>query len=840
MLDIEKASHGDEAISFQRVFEAQAGSIAVLSPQLNILAATNAFVAESGLAKEELMGMRILDVLAPKQDADTLFTQELKDSFEQVLTSRKPHHTTTPLRFDIPVPSASGIFQERHWLLSNNPLLNEQGEIGCVIFERTKASGFSEAQMQERKKFEQAAEALRQYERTTLRLDPMYKKLSAPVAILEGPDFVYADYNDASAQLLRQQHKLGRPFLDLYPELKGQEIENILQHTYKTGETFEGMGILIPVAPQEGAALEDKYWNLICQAIYNDKQEVSGLMVFAQDVTSCVQSRKEAEESVYNLKEFNEALEKRVKEITQEIQLAYAETGKRIESYHSLFMQAPVAISIYKGREHIVELANPLYCQLTGRTPEELLNNPVFEVLTEIKGHGFEEMLADVFNNGITFDLKELPATVKIDGNEHHGFYHTLYTPLRNLNNEIEGILQVAFEVTEQVNARNKAEEIADRILFMANAMPQKVWTADTNGSVDYCNQQWLDYTGLSREEFEGWGWQLIIEPEILEANLRKWKHCVATGEEFQMEHRLKRKDGEYRWHLTRALAQHNEKGEITMWFGTSTDIHDQKLAEESLQDLTAELSAANTSIRQSNEDLGAMNQQLTHINSDLDNFIYTASHDLRAPISNIERLMEELLIELPEESLHKKEVKVITGMMSNAVDRFKKTIINLTEITKLQKWEDAVISPLNLEEIVEEVKLDLNQLITASNAEVTVDFEGCAFITFSEKNMRSVIYNLLSNAIKYKHPDRVPKIVVSCREEGEFVVLKVTDNGLGIGTKNQDKLFGMFKRFHDHVEGSGVGLYMVKRIMDNTNGKIEVKSNVGEGTCFSVYFRKD
>ncbi|MHA6247223.1 PAS domain-containing protein [Pontibacter sp. CAU 1760] len=839
--ELKKTGNGKQALSFQHIFESQAGAIAVLSQQFEVQAATNAFVAETGMQREELIGKNITAVLALPPLGTGLFTQVLQASLQQVLSTREAYQLQKPLPYTPSTAALEAKTETQHRLFHHTPVLNEQGEIAYILFEWTKAVGCLEAEQDllERKNCEEATEALQRYEHTSLRLDPLYKKLSAPVAILEGPDFVYADYNDASAQLFREKNKLGYALFDMLPELKGQEIEKILNHTYQTGETFEGMGILVPVAPQKGAEPEDRYWNLICQAIRNGSQEITGLMVFAQDVTSCVESRKEAEKRVFNLQEFNQELEKRLKEYTEELQLAYAETNKRIESYHSLFIQAPVAIAIYRGSQHIVELANPLLCQLTGRTSDELLNKPVFEVLSELKGQGIEEILADVYNEGIDFEVKEMPAIVDLNGQKHHGFYHTLYTPLRNVNNEIEGILQVAYEVTEQVTARDKAEEIADRILFMANAMPQKVWTADANGAVDYCNQQWLDYTGLSREEFIGWGWQHILEPALVESNVRVWKHCVATGEEFQLEHRLRRKDGEYRWHLTRALAQRNEKGEITMWFGTSTDIHDQKLAEESLQDLTAELSAANISIRQSNEDLGAMNQKLTHINSDLDNFIYTASHDLRAPISNIERLMEELLIELPEESLRKQEVKAITGMMSNAVDRFKKTIINLTEITKLQKGEDAVITPLNLEEIVEDVKLDLAQLIGASKAEVTIDFHGCTFITFSEKNMRSIIYNLLSNALKYKHPERVPQIEVSCREEGEFVVLRVEDNGLGIGEKHQSKLFGMFKRFHDHVEGTGVGLYMVKRIMDNTNGKIEVKSNVGEGTCFSVYFRK-
>ncbi|MFD3002873.1 CHASE3 domain-containing protein [Pontibacter toksunensis] len=256
----------------------------------------------------------------------------------------------------------------------------------------------------------------------------------------------------------------------------------------------------------------------------------------------------------------------------------------------------------------------------------------------------------------------------------------------------------------------------------------------------------------------------------------------------------------------------------------------------KSLQDLTA----ANESVQRTNERLAAANQQLSHINSDLDNFIYTASHDLRAPISNIERLVEELLLELPEESLHESGVKSIAAMMQGAVERFKRTIASLTEISKLQKDNGEESTQVNLAEIVEEVRLDMEQIIKKSGVRVETDFEGCSVVSFSEKNVRSIVYNLLSNAVKFRHPDRHALVQVSCREEAESVVLSVRDNGLGLTPAQHGKLFTMFKRFHDHVEGSGVGLYMVKRIVDSAGGRIDVKSEEGEGTVFHIYFRKN
>jgi signal transduction histidine kinase len=109
--------------------------------------------------------------------------------------------------------------------------------------------------------------------------------------------------------------------------------------------------------------------------------------------------------------------------------------------------------------------------------------------------------------------------------------------------------------------------------------------------------------------------------------------------------------------------------------------------------------------------------------------------------------------------------------------------------------------------------------------------------LLFSAKNLRSVLYNLLSNALKYRHPSRAPQVHVAYREQAAYQVLEVRDNGLGLDlTRGEEKLFGMFQRLHAHVEGTGVGLYMVKRMVENAGGHIEVQSQLGQGSTFSVY----
>ena len=259
---------------------------------------------------------------------------------------------------------------------------------------------------------------------------------------------------------------------------------------------------------------------------------------------------------------------------------------------------------------------------------------------------------------------------------------------------------------------------------------------------------------------------------------------------------------------------------EFVGYVGVGIDIHEQKIALEQLE---------------------LNNSQLKRINNDLDNFIYTASHDLKAPMSNIEGLLYILRSNLRKKyEILSPETEKILGMMEQSVNRFKNTILDLTEISKAQRGEEEDIKEVNLQEIIEDVKLSIQEQINETNARIDVNLSEINTISFSKKNIKSIVYNLLSNAIKYRAREIPPHILFRTKSEDQYIILLVKDNGLGIPELNQEKIFNMFKRFHDHVEGSGIGLYIVKRIVDNAGGKIEVESEVGNGTTFRLYLRRN
>ncbi|RDV14415.1 PAS domain S-box protein [Pontibacter diazotrophicus] len=236
------------------------------------------------------------------------------------------------------------------------------------------------------------------------------------------------------------------------------------------------------------------------------------------------------------------------------------------------------------------------------------------------------------------------------------------------------------------------------------------------------------------------------------------------------------------------------------------------------------------------NEELSEKNTELQRINNDLDNFVYTASHDLKSPIANMEGLAT-LLRDILQGNLKHEDMQVL-DMLQQAVNKLKGTIADLTEITKVQKELQSEVEPLSFENMLQDITTDIDKLIKEADATISTDLE-VKNILYARKNLRSIIYNLVSNAIKYKSPERAPEVRITTYQQAGYIVLEVKDNGLGIKKEQQHKLFTMFKRLHSHVEGTGIGLYIVKRIIENNGGFIKVESEVGKGTTFKVYFKQ-
>ena len=363
--------------------------------------------------------------------------------------------------------------------------------------------------------------------------------------------------------------------------------------------------------------------------------------------------------------------------------------------------------------------------------------------------------------------------------------------------------------------------ELARRELqfrFLAESVPQMVWTASADGRADYVNRYWTDYLGRRPDlnaPFQSF-WDELGHPDDLAETRHRWAEAIATGVDFKTEYRLRRADGQYRWFLGQAKAQRGPDGRVAKWYGTCTDIDDQKQTQQLLE---------------------AQNARLLRTNQDLDSFVYTASHDLRQPIHNMAGIFEELT---RTAYFRDPDAIKLISYFERALGQIYSTIEDLSAIVQIQRQqtqvppEEIAIAPL-----VAEIINSIQDKVDALGAGFELDFATCPTVHFVRPNLRSILFNLISNSLKYAAPGRPPGIRISCTPDAGSgrPVLTVQDNGLGIDLERfRPQLFQLFRRFHTHPEGSGVGLYLVNRIVQDHGGRLEVESKVDEGTTFQIF----
>ncbi len=229
--------------------------------------------------------------------------------------------------------------------------------------------------------------------------------------------------------------------------------------------------------------------------------------------------------------------------------------------------------------------------------------------------------------------------------------------------------------------------------------------------------------------------------------------------------------------------------------------------------------------------------QVIEKINADHETFIYSVSHDFRGPLTNL-----VLLIDLLKAAVNKKDEQEIAQLletMDRSARSMKTMISELTDIIKIGAAPGDQSERVNLEQILEEVKFTLKNQIYQSHAKITTHFQ-VTELTFSKKNLRSILYNLLSNAIKFTPEGKTPEIFIKTEKQEAYTLLSVKDNGVGIETEKQKDIFSIFKRLQPQIEGTGVGLFIVDKMVTNQGGKIEVESLVNGGTTFTIYLKNE
>ena len=239
------------------------------------------------------------------------------------------------------------------------------------------------------------------------------------------------------------------------------------------------------------------------------------------------------------------------------------------------------------------------------------------------------------------------------------------------------------------------------------------------------------------------------------------------------------------------------------------------------------------TELKATQLDLDNKNSSLTRINGDLDNFVHTASHDLLAPLANIEGSIGVMnLIKVADPDMLK-----FLAIINSSIKKFRTLIKDIAAIARLE-GDMLNMEMVDMDEIIKNIEWSLENKIKSSRAVITRHL-GVKQVLFSKKNLRSILFNLVSNGIKFNDSE-YPTIHIEVTQNKENIVLSVQDNGKGIPKKEMDIIFNMYGRLHKEVDGQGIGLYLARKIIDAASGNITVESETGKGSKFIIYLKNE
>ncbi len=439
---------------------------------------------------------------------------------------------------------------------------------------------------------------------------------------------------------------------------------------------------------------------------------------------------------------------------------------------------------------------NRRWYEFTGTTPEQMegwgwqmVHDP--KVLPEV----MERWPASI-RSGTRFEM-EFPLR-GADG--VYRWFLTRVEPLRDSYGRIVRWFGTNTNIDDLRKSRELLEESERKFRELAESLPDLMWAAHADGSIHYNNPQWYAYTGFGPESDLGASWSSLIHPDDSDRFLKLWKEAQEKGKHFESESRIRGRDGIYRWFLNRAEPGRDEHGRVVKWFGTSTDIHEQKMTEDGLR----------------------------RSNLDLEQFAYAASHDLQEPLRMVS-IYTQMLAKKYQGKLDGDADQYILFAV-NGAKRMEQLLLGLLEYSRVG---DRAEKPATVfaEQGLKRALANLEGQIATSGA--VVSSGALPAVSVPEVQLARLFENLIGNAIKYRS-EAAPRIHISSTCEGAWCQFAVADNGIGFEPVYKEYVFGVFKRlYRDQYPGIGIGLAIAKRVVERYGGRIWVESDLGSGATF-------
>lgn len=512
---------------------------------------------------------------------------------------------------------------------------------------------------------------------------------------------------------------------------------------------------------------------------------------------------------------------------------AVTETEHKITS---MIEQSPVGICLFTGYDMKIEIANDIMIGYWGKD-RSVMGVPFLEAIPELEDQPFIEILQEVYRTGETYYGHNMAADLKINGEISTYYFEFTYTPIWNSNGEIYGIMDIAVDVTAQVLASKKLEETKMALSGAIELAELSTWDLDPISDTITCSDRFRDWLGIDnstahRDDFL----QRITEPyrDKVAAALKEALSGSAEhfyDYEFQI---VNKKTGQIRIIHANAQVLYVEDSFVKSLSGTAQDVTKQRELEQELifkvKEQTAELHAANI-------ELEANNRKLSQ-------FAYIASHDLQEPVRKISVFTDMLKSNLDK---NPEKVNLYINKISSSARRMENLIKDVLQFSRLDSISHQFES-VDLNTVLTDITSDFDLTIEQKNA--IINIEKLPVIQAIPLQMSQLFGNLLSNALKYTRQDNISEISVTAEPlsesetnqyflnpKSEYVKIKVKDNGIGFSQQYAEQIFDIFQRLHgnDQFSGTGIGLAMCRKIMQNHNGKIFADSQEGAGTTFTI-----
>lgn len=491
----------------------------------------------------------------------------------------------------------------------------------------------------------------------------------------------------------------------------------------------------------------------------------------------------------------------------------------------------------------IIVWANPAEMKMLGYREEEYVGHHIAEF------HADKAAIASILNrlqNNEAIKNMDIDLVCK-DGSIRHA---TLNSTALWEGDKFVHTRCFTVDVTEQKRALTALKESEERFRMMANLLPLVVCTTDADGHCNFLSDRWVEFTGRDTASSLGNGWLELVHPHDREKIRDSWTRSLSARNNFDIKFRLQNAEGGYTATYANLKPRFDVSGTFSGYIGIFQDVStgDQIMSslEKIVLERTEDLRKRNAELRRAEKALQEKNEKLEQINDQLSSFAHVASHDLQEPLRKIETFAARLFdIEGPKFSDKGKDLFERIHRSSNRM----KTLINdLLAYSRTDSSQDNC-EPVDLNVLLDDVLVELEIKINEKNA--VIENKGLPQLSAIRFQLHQLFLNLVGNALKFSKVNEPPHIVLSAEVVeagaapvkldarcGRYHHISVADNGIGFEPSAGERIFEIFKRLHSKssYEGTGIGLAICKKIVENHHGGIMATGQVNAGATFHIY----